>query len=472
MRVGCTSFVPTTTFGRFLLAIPIGKKNLVSVRRLFGFSKSVTVWAVPYDDYDWSREDAADTKWFYTDRTAAFQIAKDLLTPERVRGYEFIWWLNDDVVPRDVARFPFDAIHASLAPSRYDIVQFSGFAHVMNTEVNVSGYAAFSFVPVRSVELTAPVIATRTWASCVWPKIRRTEMSGWGIDLWVFPHCARSIAILKLPERSELLHEDGRSMPGNLQAFQNDYEAWNTVGTPASAKELRLVHIPKCAGSTVVRELETRGIALSGNGGRGDAFLSERCARTWAKPDTYTAVLLRSPLKHLYSQYLTCRYSAHGERVGFRRSALYRTMANRTRIDGFDTWIDAYLEDRTLNTGCFNPYNMQTRALVCSNPDVMGSHQHFPLSNASLQEAKAMLTSRNVIVGFAEDVPSFVCRVLCTLGSMRQCCTSEPLRAASDRHDATARPIEDLPASTLEKARSLVRYDIDLFDYATGLFRR
>lgn len=114
MRVGCTSFVPTSSSGRFLIATPIGKKNVISVNKLFAFSKSVTVWVVPYDDYDWSKEDAADTKWFFTNRTSAFQIAKHLLTPERVRQYEFIWWLNDDVVPQNIARFPFDAIYANL----------------------------------------------------------------------------------------------------------------------------------------------------------------------------------------------------------------------------------------------------------------------------------------------------------------------------------------------------------------------
>jgi hypothetical protein len=471
MRVGCTSFVPTSSSGRFLLAIPIGRKNVITVNKLFAFSKSVTVWAVPYDDYDWSKEDAADTKWFFTNKTSAWQIARELLTPERVRQYEFIWWLNDDVVPRNIARFPFDAIYANLAADRFDIVQFSGFAHHMNTEVNVRDHAAFSFVPVRSVELTAPVIATRTWVSCVWPKIRKTEMSGWGIDLWVFPHCARAVAILKLPESSELIHNDMKTMPNNLQTFQNDYRMWNTTATPASAKEIRFVHIPKCAGTTVARALHQQGIVLSGNGERTDAFLSERCARTWKRHDMYSAVVLRRPLEHVYSQYLMCRYSAHGERVGFRRTALYWRLANRTKIEGFETWIDAYLEDPTLITGCFNPHNMQTRALVCSNPNVMGSHQYLPLSDASLQEAKQMLTSRNVIVGFADDIPSFVCRVLCTVGRMEQCCTSRPLDVASEGHDVPPHSIQEIPCATLEKAKSLVLYDIELFTYATHVLR-
>ena len=100
----------------------------------------------------------------------------------------------------------------------------------------------------------------------------------------------------------------------------------------------------------------------------------------------------------------------------------------------------------------------------------MGSHQYLPISNASLRKAKQMLTSRKFIVGFAEDIPRFVCRVLCTVGSMEQCCTSQPLNVDVERHDVPTHSLQEISFSTLEKAKSLVRYDTELFKYATGVF--
>ena len=180
----------------------------------------------------------------------------------------------------------------------------------------------------------------------------------------------------------------------------------------------------------------------------------------------YTALVIRDPIEHVYSQYLMCRYSGHGERVGFRRSALYHQITNQTKIAGFDIWINAYLKDNTLNTGCFNPYNLQTRALVCNRTEVMGSYQYFPVDSNSLQAAKEMLLSRNTIVGFANDLQSFLCRVLCTVGSMQQCCTSSSLGVDSETHHLPQHSVDDIPQSTLTKVKSLVSYDINLFAYA------
>ena len=457
----------------------MGAKNAEIVRELFHFSNrtDVDVWAVPYDTHDWSKEDTAETCWFYTKRTYAFQIAKDLLVPERVRGYEYIWWLNDDVAPRNVIFFPFDSIYKRLKSNTYDIVQFSGFTHSQNFYLNTTKWAPYSFIPVHSVEITAPVILSRTWAACVWPKIRTNEASGWGVDMYVFPHCASSIAYLKLPWTVELIHHDKQTMPKKFQHFNNDYSIWSTPKkidkkTEANSfvfkKEIRFVHIPKCAGTTAVRALEHHGIVVQGNDfvHRQDAFLSERCAPPWMRRGMYTALVIRDPIEHVYSQYLMCRYSGHGERVGFRRSALYHQITNQTKIAGFDIWINAYLKDHTLNTGCYNPYNLQTRALVCTRTEVMGSYQYFPVDSNSLQAAKEMLLSRNTIVGFANDLPSFVCRVLCTVGSMQQCCTSSSLGVDSETHHLPSHSVDGISQSTLTKVKSLVSYDINLFAYA------
>ena len=182
----------------------------------------------------------------------------------------------------------------------------------------------------------------------------------------------------------------------------------------------------------------------------------------------YTALVIRDPIEHVYSQYLMCRYSGHGERVGFRRSALYHQITNQTKIAGFDIWINAYLKDRTLKTGCYNPYNLQTRALVCTRTEVMGSYQYFPVDSNSLQAAKEMLLSRNTIVGFANDLQSFLCRVLCTVGGMSQCCTSTSLGVdnETETHHHPPHSVENISQSTLTKVKSLVSYDINLFEYA------
>jgi len=91
-----------------------------------------------------------------------------------------------------------------------------------------------------------------------------------------------------------------------------------------------------------------------------------------SKPENYRLTLMREPYSHVFSMYLECRYDGWGERVtnntGFPRSN------PDFRVD-FLEWLRYFAAGESEPTtwadsdaaqfGCYNPWNFQTRFLVC-----------------------------------------------------------------------------------------------------------
>ena len=140
------------------------------------------------------------------------------------------------------------------------------------------------------------------------------------------------------------------------------------ASTPQSTTWLRFLHIPKCAGTSFNTELTQAGFTLTESSG-------ERClcnkpmsspGESCNDPTVPVVTLLRSPRAHVYSQYLECRFDDWGKKV-----TKGTAFPARGAIEaGFERWLDHFL-GRSRGLGwegayrCYNPWNMQSRALTC-----------------------------------------------------------------------------------------------------------
>ena len=142
---------------------------------------------------------------------------------------------------------------------------------------------------------------------------------------------------------------------------------------PTQQAPFFFIHIPKCAGGSFMHDAK-RIVSPT-------PFLnnSERClADRQSRHDQILAIMLRSPLTHVLSQFLRCKYAPiHLDRTAFPSGpGLY---------GGFEEWITHFLQLRdrqqTMATStsitekakqafsCYNPWNMQTRYLTSKKKD-------------------------------------------------------------------------------------------------------
>ena len=130
-----------------------------------------------------------------------------------------------------------------------------------------------------------------------------------------------------------------------------------------SMEKWNILHIPKTAGSSVVRDLEkitTVGVRIY-----------HRYPRLMAKELPYkyirnlsgkTFTMFRNPVTHLMSLFLQCKYGKWGIEVT--NGTSFPRVMNET-TGGFSTWVDHFLNGPFLNDfNCYNPWNMQTRYLT------------------------------------------------------------------------------------------------------------
>ena len=116
---------------------------------------------------------------------------------------------------------------------------------------------------------------------------------------------------------------------------------------------LVFLHIPKAAGTSALSDLRDRGYRTS------NFSQAEPCLRDVHCPSQGAIhfTLLRSPRDHILSQYHMCRDSEWGR---LHARALPAT---------FEAWLDHFLAPNASRLdafNCYNPWNMQARALTCS----------------------------------------------------------------------------------------------------------
>lgn len=154
----------------------------------------------------------------------------------------------------------------------------------------------------------------------------------------------------------------------------------NNVKTKVLLGSVLHMHIPKCAGASLHRELawKCKDYKIFSNEVCHDYLQREE--KNMIEKFNFTkniyTTMIRDPISHVYSQYLECKYDGWGKTVT-RNTSFPR---NYSDIEGFDLWLDHFDETWDIKKGFFNcyiPFNAQTRAFTCT-----GGNNHYLLYNS------------------------------------------------------------------------------------------
>jgi len=235
--------------------------------------------------------------------------------------------------------------------------------------------------------------------------------------------------------------------------------AWNVSVPP---QNFSFIHIPKTAGSSFMRESPNHlpiGSTLHGNGEK-DACHTRRLP---------TVVLLRSPDKHVYSQFLECKYDRWGKRVtdgtSFPRGNMSRP------VSGFNDWLQHSVNQTGDDYGCYHPRNLQTRYLSCI-PGSRNPHHYAP---PNLNKA---LLNLNLVkfVGIADYYKQSVCAFEVYVAGKTKCWCDKKggLQMGSPEahivHTVPPHSMSDVSENSMRMIKNLTRYDEKLYEEGLARF--
>lgn len=182
---------------------------------------------------------------------------------------------------------------------------------------------------------------------------------------------------------------------------------------------MQITHIPKVGGFTLFHELAISNITVWS-----DSYSSETCFRTWYQKGRVNVVVLRKPVEHVVSMFRFCREDDHGRRSGFQTSSFFlKNVKNVSFEEGLSRWVDHYLLTPHSDLGCYNPVNLQTRALVCNRRGAAASHRFDP-TPLTLDVALDSLASAEV-VGTLKSIPQVLCLIHAAVGRRERQCSSD-----------------------------------------------
>jgi hypothetical protein len=267
------------------------------------------------------------------------------------------------------------------------------------------------------------------------------------------------------------------SIDGNL-GMGKLVESWpapKAVAPPGTknssqAPEVRLTHIPKTAGITLDREVRALNYTLRSK----DAWDNEQCYPVWRHPTAVNMVMLRSPRDHVVSMFLECRYH-HGLRVGLGGNPYFQAKIaphNDTEA-GLVAWLSTFLAGNPHSLVCYDPRNLQTRALSCNARDPGASHRFT--RNTSLIVALRNLHTVDV-VGTTEAFHESLCLLRYRVdGALPADCCREQKPAAVphvSKHDRWKLAASTLSAEAAAWADAATSLDRELHAVATGLVQQ
>jgi hypothetical protein len=157
-------------------------------------------------------------------------------------------------------------------------------------------------------------------------------------------------------------------------------------GLKAPSQKVLVHHIPKTAGASLV-------LALNQTGDMDDGLWPryEQCLSVLRTPVNFVATMLRSPRSHVISQYTECRDDEWGKALtkgtAFPRSGeVTADLAKWVKHFNSTSW-----RRKGFDFGCYSPFNMQARALVCEQSGIT------PLSKGGRTDTLKNIDTENVV---------------------------------------------------------------------------
>jgi hypothetical protein len=252
-------------------------------------------------------------------------------------------------------------------------------------------------------------------------------------------------------------------------------EKWNATPTQVTlllrnAKQVTLLHIPKAGGVSFDYDWERMHLHTKFN--PGDTYRQEMCFGDKENTNhSRDVVLLRSPRAHIYSQYVMCRYTTFGD---LKQSPFFQKhIAGTNMTVGFSKWLRFF---ETAPAGiakgighCYDPRNLQTRALVCNRTGAAGSHRYWAGTTA-----KGALSSLDDIgvVGITELYRESKClAVFSSTGSLPASCRCECAKQQQrtqthDDHGLPKHPLSDLSPEIVAQMDQLTVMDRTVYQRA------
>lgn len=147
---------------------------------------------------------------------------------------------------------------------------------------------------------------------------------------------------------------------------------WKGVGCELREKKhhgCRFVHIPKTGGSSLKAELSELGIPVDSHE---SCFWDDYRLEGVGADTTNALTFLRAPRQHVLSQFMECGWSHFGVKHTSVYAGLFpeKPPFPSNRSDGLEVWLKHFLDPAWTYDGagdwdCYNPSNMQARALSC-----------------------------------------------------------------------------------------------------------
>jgi len=234
-----------------------------------------------------------------------------------------------------------------------------------------------------------------------------------------------------------------------------DIDSWHTTFESLTSfpKSFRQIHIPKTAGTSTRKELNSR-FNLS-------MPWQENSYKQYFSPSSFNFVFLREPCKHVYSQFLECKYDPWGKN----QTAHTSFPRDSKDADGMREWVNFFYDDWHPEKGdfnCYNPWNMQTRYLALWDTHHLSTILH---KEPSVATAESNLRSLD-FVGCVDYFKESMCALNFVLNGtlFEGClCNENEANLIHETHQVPKHSIEDLDETTIARIKNMTTSDEKLY---------